>query len=227
MNCTTQKRAIFFDFDGVLVDSARLKTELFLSFYPEQPAALREEIRAYCDAHGGIPRDRKFNHIHTEILSQPLPEAVLADLCQRFTEHVVGKVIAAHSISGATEFLNRFCGQFKLFVISGTPHEEISSICRRRGIANYFAEIVGAPTTKTEWIRHFLQKYHLPLESTVMVGDSLTDYHAALETGVDFIGIEQPDRPILPAGSRILPDLRGLPTALQNLYPEIEPLLTL
>lgn len=219
MNCATHKRAILFDFDGVLVDSARLKSELFVSFYADCTTAIRTAIREYCDVHGGVPRAQKFRHIQTQILRKPLTDSDYDRLCREFATRIIPQVIQAPFIGGAKEFLGRYRGQFKLFVISGTQQPELRSICQIRGLTGCFVEIIGAPTSKSEGINEIIYDHQLAPKDAVMIGDSLTDYHAALETGVDFIGVQQPGRRTLPESAGTIEDLHELPAALENRFP--------
>jgi phosphoglycolate phosphatase-like HAD superfamily hydrolase len=50
----------------------------------------------------------------------------------------------------------------------------------------------------------------------VFVGDALTDYNAARETGLHFIGIQ--GEVMFPDGTIVLADCTGLESAIRTLY---------
>ena len=55
----------------------------------------------------------------------------------------------------------------------------------------------------------------------LMIGDAMTDFEAAHENGLQFIGRQMPSqRGVFPAGTRLVPDLVELATAASELYAE-------
>ena len=62
-------KAIFFDFDGVIVESAGIKTEAFRKLFSNYPDQV-DEIVDYHKANAGISRYDKFDYIYEKILKQ-------------------------------------------------------------------------------------------------------------------------------------------------------------
>lgn len=60
--------AVIFDFDGVIVESADIKTEAFIALYKEHGAQAVAAAVAHHQANGGISRRKKIRHIHREHL---------------------------------------------------------------------------------------------------------------------------------------------------------------
>ena len=181
--------AFFFDFDGVLADSVEVKTRAFATlFEPHGPAVVKRVI-AHHRYHGGMTRVEKFSHYYHEYLGKSLSNEEMADLCQRFSALVVDEVVAAPEISGAREFLQRWCERPACFVVSATPEEEIKEIVKRRGMEGYFKEILGAPTSKKKNLGILLAKHDLDPSRCCFFGDAESDYLAAHTCGVDFYGI--------------------------------------
>lgn len=201
-------QAIMFDFDGVIVDSTRTKTEGFRALFSGYDGETVAKVIDFHKRHGGISRVEKIRHAHRAFLGRPLTEEEVAEWAARFSDLVVEKVIAADWVAGAREVLSTMAGKTLLFLISGTPEEELRHVVEQRGIAGFFAEVYGSPTRKPEHIRKLLNEYQLDPARSVFVGDALTDYHAAKETGVTFIGIESEVE--FPVGTTVLPDCRGL-----------------
>lgn len=211
-----QLRAIAFDFDGVILDSAGIKTDLFLWLYPEVSPELRAQIRAYCEAYGGVPRRDKLVHIETQILRRPLEDARVDQLCARFTEEVGARMRAAAWIPGAREFITAHHRDYLFYIISGSPHNELVPLCAERGLTPYFRGIAGNPPKKTEWVRRFLKESGVAPAQMVFIGDSLPDWQTAQDSGLRFVGVGQTGG-WLPTGIPLIPDLRPLAETLKKL----------
>jgi HAD superfamily hydrolase (TIGR01549 family) len=205
-------QAIFFDFDGVIVDSTHTKTEGFRALFSACDDEVVSKVVDYHQQHGGISRVDKIDYAHRNIIKRPLSQEDLIAWSARYSELVVEKVIAADWVCGAKEFLEDIKGLVPIFVISGTPEEELNHVISRRGIAAYFQEILGSPIRKPVHIRNLLRKYGLQSKRCVFVGDALTDYNAAAETGLTFIGIHSEVE--FPAGTTVLSDCTGLQQAI-------------
>jgi HAD superfamily hydrolase (TIGR01549 family) len=201
-------QALFFDFDGVIIDSASAKTEGFRSLFAEHGTDIVEEVVKYHQLHGGVSRVDKIEYAHRNILKRPLSKADLNRLTHKYSELVVEKVIGADWVTGAKEFLDEMHGKVPIYVISGTPETELKYILERRSISFYFEEILGSPIRKPEHIRNLLSKYSLNPNRCVFVGDAMTDYNAAMETGLNFVGIQSEIE--FPATAAVLKDCTDL-----------------
>ncbi len=205
-------QALFFDFDGVLVDSNSTKTGAFRTLFAGYDKKSVAAIVAYHKQHGGISRVEKIEYAHRHILKQPLSDAELVHWTTAYSELVVNRVIDAPWIDGAQEFLDSIQGALPIFVISGTPEDELRYIIERRNMTGYFHKILGSPIRKPEHIRNLLVSCKLVPERCVFIGDALTDYNAAKVAGLQFIGIQ--GEVSFPDGATILPDCRGLRGAI-------------
>ncbi len=201
-------QAILFDFDGVLVESAEIKIAAFRALYAEHGAQVVDRVIAHHTAHGGISRRQKIRLYHREFLGIALAPEALDGLCGRFSGLVEDAVVNAPAVRGAAALLAAASGRAKLFVVSGTPQAELERIAARRGIAGYFAEIHGSPPEKAPIIHDILARHDLAADHVVFVGDSMTDYVAAADTGIAFVGRVRPggESPF-PAGTGTVPDL--------------------
>lgn len=210
-------RALFFDFDGVIVDSIETKTEAFRVLFKDYPDDVVKKILDYHKQHGGISRVDKIALAHKQYIGSPLNEADLKVWSDRYSELVVEKVIEVPWIKGAIEFLDSFRDSaIHVFVISGTPEPELKYIIDKRAIAEYFLESLGSPIRKPPHIRRLLDQYNLQPEECVFIGDALTDYDAAKETGLHFVGIQGEIE--FPAGTLVLDDCQELQLAIDNIF---------
>ena len=185
--------AFLFDFDGVLVDSTKIKTDAYRELFSDYPADVVSKIIAHHQKHGGISRVDKIRYAHKHLIDQPYSESTVNKFALTYSELVLEKVVAAEWIPGAEEFVKLHYQHIPLFIISGTPEIELREVVRRRNMAHYFREILGSPTRKPEHIRWLADNYKLEIENCFFIGDALTDYHAASETGMPFIGIQGED----------------------------------
>ena len=209
---------LFFDFDGVIVDSVPTKTDAFRQLFSEYPEEVIEKVLDYHRQHGGISRVDKIAHAHEHFLSKPLGDADLRKWAKRYSDLVLEKVIAAKWIAGAQDFLVRArAAGFKIFVISGTPESELRYIIEKRGLGDVFHEQLGSPTKKPDHIKSLLQKYKLDPFRCVFIGDAFTDYFAARDTDLHFVGIQGDIT--FPEGTIVLKDCTGLQTALDTILP--------
>ena len=184
-------KALFFDFDGVIVDSVSIKTEAFSKLFEKHGETIVNQIVSHHLAHGGINRIDKIKYYYNELLKVEIDEKELSLMCTNFSNLVLDKVIHAKEIDGADNFLNKSYLKTKCFVVSATLEEELIEIINKRKIMNYFKEIRGAPLKKTNHIQDLLQKYQLNPNEACFIGDAVEDYKAAKECGVDFFGIVQ------------------------------------
>ena len=212
-----QLRAIFFDFDGVLIDSVPTKTEAFRTLFKDYPEKIIEKVLFHHKQHGGISRVEKIANAHAHYIGVPLSDEVLQQWASRYSQLVVEKVIEEKWIAGAEEFLLSIReSNLKSFVISGTPEVELKHILQKRGISDCFHEQLGSPVRKPDHIRMLLDKYSLDPAECVFIGDAYTDYDAAKETGLHFIGI-QGEVEFL-EGTIVLKDCRNLQGAIDTLF---------
>lgn len=206
--------AIFFDFDGVLVDSVAIKSAAFERLFADYDAELVARILAYHRLHNGISRVEKIRFAHQEIIGCPLPGNELERWAQRYAGLVFELVVAAAWVDGARDFLDRVYRHVPIFLVSGTPLDELAAIVERRGMSKYFVEVCGSPTLKADHLRRLLRTYRIDASRAVFIGDALIDHHAARETGLHFIGIARENT--FPVGTEILPDCRNLQALIEK-----------
>lgn len=205
-------QAIFFDFDGVILDSIPTKTEGFVTLFNDYDQEVIEKVVHYHHLHGGISRVEKIKYAHEKFIGTPLSEQELAYWAKQYSELVLQKVLEVDWIKGAKEFLDSCPDRIKVFVISGTPEDELKYVLQERGLTHCFDAILGSPVRKPEHIRMLLQKYDLEPNQCVFVGDALTDYNAAKETDLHFVGIHGENE--FPEGTYSLPDCVDLKNAI-------------
>lgn len=177
---------IIFDFDGVILDSVDCKTEAFRKIYQPYGDHISSQVVKYHLENGGVSRFEKFKYWHKNHLNIDLSEEDLSGLSQMFSELVVQNVLNSPPVLGVFDFISKYSSKFNLFLISGTPHDEINTIVNELGLNRYFKEILGSPQDKIHWSSFLIQKYNLNPKTTIFLGDATTDYEAAQVSGFHF-----------------------------------------
>ena len=140
-----------------------------------------------------------------------LNEDALSDLAAQYSRLVKEAVIACASVPGSLDFLHQYGGELPLFVVSGTPEDELRDIVQQRKMAPYFTAVHGSPRHKAPIVRELLDVHKLEESRCLFVGDAMTDYRAAEETGLSFIGrVAEGDLDPFPDGTTIIRDLTEL-----------------
>jgi phosphoglycolate phosphatase-like HAD superfamily hydrolase len=209
--------AVIFDFDGVILESADIKTRAFRRLFSEHPDAIAEAAVAYHLANEGVSRYEKFRYVYRALLDQPLTEAEEKALGERFSEIALEEICAAPFVPGAMEFLAGGGGGRPLFVASGTPEPELVHIAKVRGIDGYFAELRGTPATKAQIIEDILRRHRFSPERVAFVGDAVSDKLAAEGGGLRFIARVADDSGKDLDGERRIADLTVLGAVLDEM----------
>ncbi len=203
--------AVFFDFDGVLAESSDIKTRAFEAMYAPFGTTVVSRAVAHHLEHGGISRRKKIRHCHRTLLGIEVTADEMAVLGRRFSALVEEAVVAADWVAGARAFLDAHCGRLPMFVISGTPEEELRRITARRGMDGYFVAVRGSPPVKEPIVEALLAEHRLARERVLFVGDTMTDYRAARATGLAFVGRVPAGTPSpFPDGTALIADLTEL-----------------
>lgn len=210
-------KAIIFDCDGVLLESAGIKTEAFRALFRRESPRKVNEIVGYHLGHMGVSRHVKFKHICTKILSERYTMRRQKQLAAAFKRFAYAKVLRCPMVKGARRFLQSHSGIRSLYVASGTPHAELNDILKRRCLSRHFKRVWGAPTKKTEAIRQVLRRGRFRKKEVIFVGDAETDWRAAKKSGIAFVRRVDSSVVWTPPPCRWqIEDLDGLPAVLRD-----------
>ncbi|MCK4364504.1 MAG: HAD family hydrolase [Thermoplasmatales archaeon] len=193
-------QAILFDFDGVLAECMNVKTEAFAQLYEPYGENVVKKVVKHHIENGGISRYVKIKYYHEEYLKQPINEEKVEEIAQKFSDLVVEKVIKSDWVKGAKEFLEKYYKKIDLYVISGTPEEELKKIVKERNMNKYFKAVYGSPITKPEHTRNIITEHGYDPEKVLYIGDSLSDCKNAIEAKIPFLGR------LLPGEEQAFPD---------------------
>lgn len=179
---------IILDFDGVLAESNQAKSRAFEDFFALYPA-YHDAMLAYHLENYATSRMGKFEYYVHELMGRPGDDELVNTMADQFSGIAKQLVIAAPDVPGAREFLQEFSQRTPLYVSSVTPQDELREIVKARGIASFLKEVFGnPPINKVDAIHTILARESLVPAQAVFIGDSLSDYQAAAQTGLEFIG---------------------------------------
>ncbi len=185
---------VFFDFDGVILDTVNIKTEAFKEIYKRCGRDIVKKVADHHLANGGMSRYAKFRFYHEKFLGIKLSDREVTDLADKFSKLVFKKVLNAKFIKGALEFLQICRKRKKLcFIVSSTPEAEINRIVKMRRLSSYFESAKGSPRIKEDNIKMLLKQRKIGNKKAVLFGDSSNDLEAARSNNIGFIGISCPN----------------------------------
>lgn len=183
---------IFFDFDGVILDSAVLKTECFKYSVDDFN---QTQINKFVDFHidnMGVSRYKKFDYFINHILKlNHDTNNINQNLQKKFQECLDKNLYNSKLIFGAYDILKwAKKNNYSCHIISGTPEIDLIEIVKHFKIENYFKSINGTPGDKVYHIQKLSSLFKLDLSDSIFVGDAITDFNAANEFNIKFFAID-------------------------------------
>lgn len=190
-------RALVLDFDGVLVESEGLKTEIFRRLFARYPEHY-EAMMTYHQQSIAASRFVKFAHL-AQLLGRVHDQAFLDSLAVEFSSLAITQTVVCPEVNGASDFLREFSQRLPLYLASVTPESDLIEILHRRNWFNYFVKVFGYPPhSKTQAVSVAAESIQ-DRSALALIGDSPNDLQVAVECGIEFIGrdsgIDFPDPP--------------------------------
>jgi len=166
---------IFFDLDGVLLDTNSVKKQnISAAIAHKDPEFIREFVD-YFVGNNGVPREIKVARYFEENEANLVLEQYA--LLNEETLHKAAKV------HGIEEFLASIAQLKKpIHVFTGGTEEESRRLLELVGLLPFFEQVHGGPRTKAE---NFARTTHQ--SPILMFGDSRSDHEFALANGFDFV----------------------------------------
>lgn len=183
------KKVIFWDFDGVIMDSMPVRSAGFREVLKNYPEEEINSLIAYHELNGGLSRYVKFKYFFEVLRNERITVEQLQDLVSEFKEIMLGKL---HNkdllIQDSLQFIIDQQKRFTMHIVSGSDGVELNQLCKLLQIDHFFKTINGSPTPKQDLVRQLIEKFDLAQKDCVLIGDSINDREAAMENHIDFIG---------------------------------------
>lgn len=203
-------KVFFFDFDGVIIDSTRIKTDAFYELFLSHGEDVAQTFKDYHLKNQGVDRYKKIRYAFSDILRQPCSDETLNSYAATFSRIVFDKVLSCDFVPGALDFLQLLKERdSQVFLLSATPDAELKKICKARDLEGFFTEICGSPISKPDHGERILKKYKLSREDVIFWGDSPSDLSASQTLQVKFVGITYKNEFLFPSDVITIPDFRG------------------
>ena len=75
-----------------------------------------------------------------------------------------------------------------MFIASGSEEKELRLINESLQLSKYFLGIFGSPKNKIDIVKSIIQDNKLNKNETILIGDSINDYDAAIKNDIRFFG---------------------------------------
>lgn len=190
----TGVKNIFWDFDGVIMDSMPVRDQGFLDVLSDYPEGQVTKLLVYHKANGGLSRYVKFRYLFEEIRKEEVSDEEVQVLADKFSVFMLQKLKNPKFLINQTvQYIENNHQNYKMFIVSGSDQAELREICKAVGLDRYFKGIYGSPTPKNQLVQNLIEKENCnPLES-ILIGDSINDYEAANVNNIAFYGFNNPD----------------------------------
>jgi phosphoglycolate phosphatase-like HAD superfamily hydrolase len=179
--------AIFFDCDGVILDSNEVKSSAFAEALEDEPPELIEEFIKYHKENGGVSRYTKFSYYFSHIRGMRDFDEKYQEALARYEALTRERLLDCSYIPGVLPFLHSLKESGKrLYVVSGGAEAELHEVFMKRGIFHLFDGIYGSPKNKIENMEEIMSSKGR-FDNGVYFGDANSDRVAAEMFGARFV----------------------------------------
>ena len=182
-------KTILWDFDGVILDSMKIKGEGFVELFSNYDKKYTDELYRYHFEHGGISRFDKIRYFFNGILHVDIDDKSVLSLADSFAT-IIGKRLYNRSnlIADSLKFIEKNYQNYEFHIVSGAEHNELNRLCHFFELENYFITINGSPKHKDLLIKELMIAYNYNKDETILIGDALSDLLAARKNSIGFYG---------------------------------------
>ena len=182
-------KVIFWDFDGVLMNSNPIRDLGFEKVLADFPS---DEVQLLMDFHrsnGGLSRYVKFRHFFETIRGEELTDEKLKHYTDSFSKIMLGLLIdSSLLIKETVDFVKNNHQNYKMHIVSGSDQTELRKICDALKLSDYFISIHGSPTPKKQLVKNLITQHNYIVSECLLIGDSHNDFEAADVNGLEFFG---------------------------------------
>ncbi|WP_164469275.1 HAD family hydrolase [Aliarcobacter cryaerophilus] len=182
-------RTIFWDFDGVILDSMPIRDYGFVKIFEDFDKNLVDKLLEYHTKNGGLSRYVKIRYFYNELLGQVVSDEKVQELADKFSTIMRAELTnKKYLIAQTVEFIEKNYKNYNFHIVSGSDEKELNYLCDELGLRIYFKTIEGSPTHKNDLVKNILKKFSYHPKECVLIGDSINDYEAANINGMKFYG---------------------------------------
>jgi len=180
---------IFFDCDGVLLDSNQSKAQAYFKVvsdkYGEDAAT---ELVNYHYSNPSFNRFQVFEYFLQDIINVSFDKYGIKQLAKSYGDVCREEIVDAEETENVRDFLSSI--KVPKFVVTGNLEDDARYVLEKKGLSSYFDGIYGSPNQKHGIIFDLFLKEKAKRPS-LFIGDSDYDYHSAFHCGIDFVFMSQ------------------------------------
>lgn len=180
---------ILWDFDGVILDSMKIKGDGFVELFKDYSQEKVKLLEKYHYENGGVSRFEKISYFYKEILHQEIDEDNILYCSGKFADIIGEKLFDKSNLINETiDFIKENYNKYNFHIVSGAEHYELNKLCTHFGLIQYFKSIDGSPTKKDILVKNVIEENNYKKEATILIGDAITDYNASKVNEIEFYG---------------------------------------
>ena len=180
-------KTILWDFDGVILDSMKVRDWGFEQIFKNFKKKDVEILLKYHRENGGLSRYVKIRYFFEKILNQPIDQEEVFVYAEKFSRLMKKELInPSNLILDSVKFIKNNFNLYNFHIVSGSDQEELRFLCKELNINKYFKSINGSPTEKIILVKNILNNHDISLENYCLIGDSINDYEAAKNNKICF-----------------------------------------
>ena len=185
---------IFWDFDGVILDSMAVRDWGFREIFKNYSEAQVEKLITYHRENGGLSRYVKIRYFYEEILGKEISEGEVLAYAERFSVLMKQELTnPKYLILDAVNFIKHNNNEYKFHIVSGSDQNELRFLCKELDLTQYFLSIHGSPTPKKQLVSNLIFEHSYDKKKCCLIGDSKNDLEAAEANSIVFIGYNNPN----------------------------------
>jgi beta-phosphoglucomutase len=174
---------IIFDFDGVIINSHKVKTSAFYNVFKVYGELYGLKAKKFHLEHIGKSRYFKFKYILKNILKSKVTKKKISNLDKEFDYFVQKRIKKMYPSHHLIRFLKNKNNLFNIYISTGTPQGNIVKTLKEKKILKYFYKVYGSPKSKTNHIKDIKKNN----KKNIFIGDSFEDFKAAKNSNIEFI----------------------------------------
>jgi len=180
---------IFWDFDGVILNSDKVRTEGFKYVFDSYSKKEIDMLINYHIINGGLSRYEKIEYFSQKILDKRLNDEEKKQYAQLYGNYCRERLCNKNLlIRSSINFIKENHKNFNFHLVSASDEKELIYLCSNLDIKKYFKSISGSPVNKIENIKRLLKSNNYIESKCCLIGDSINDKVAAIENSISFFG---------------------------------------
>ena len=180
---------IFWDFDGVILNSDKVRTEGFRYIFDSYSKKEIDRLINYHKINGGLSRYEKIEYFSQKILDKELNEREKKEYAQLYGRYCKDRLCRKNLlIQNSINFIKENHKNFNFHLVSASDEKELIYLCSNLDIKKYFKSISGSPVNKIENIKKLLKSNNYNELKCCLIGDSINDKLASIENNISFFG---------------------------------------